>query len=307
MKIESDSTVTDLAEGLDVSPERVLDLLNRVRKQRADRRAQTLRVVHAIGAGIRMVGCGPIVLLACFLIGFVPIAAEQVQTTLTGASASQSADRARKLADLGRAETAADEWREAIRLKPTVTEYRLGLADLFRKGQDWRQLETASRDAIRADRQTGAFQNNLGDALFHQERMAEAAAAYAEAVRLHAYEAGFANNLGVALFRLGKFSDAEAAFRKSISLDRHRPHVHDNLGNALCRQARFSEAQTEYETAIRIDDSDGSYYSDLTHALLKQGKRSEALIAARNAIRHGTIDQAVCKELDLDPKTLSKQ
>jgi cytochrome c-type biogenesis protein CcmH/NrfG len=74
-------------------------------------------------------------------------------------------------------------------------------------------------DAIRLDPGNAVYHDDLGRALYDQERYEEAEDAQREAVRLNPENPVFLFNVGTDLHAQGQYAEAEAAFRKAIQLD----------------------------------------------------------------------------------------
>ena len=82
------------------------------------------------------------------------------------------------------------------------------------------------------------FHNNLGNALWGQERIAEAEASYRQALALRPGYVEAEYNLGNALAAQGRLSEAEASCRRALGLRPDYVEVHNTLGNALWGQGR---------------------------------------------------------------------
>jgi Flp pilus assembly protein TadD len=85
-------------------------------------------------------------------------------------------------------------------------------------------------------------QNNLGNLLLDQDRLAEAETAFRAAVTARPERAGPRNNLGAVLVRLGRYDEAAAQFREAIRLAPDRIGGALNLGLLYVVQGNFAEA-----------------------------------------------------------------
>jgi len=74
-------------------------------------------------------------------------------------------------------------------------------------------------DAIRLDPDNAVYHNDLGRALYDQERYEGAEEAQREAVRLNPEHPVFLFNMGTDLYAQGRYTEAEAAYRDAIRLD----------------------------------------------------------------------------------------
>jgi tetratricopeptide (TPR) repeat protein len=104
---------------------------------------------------------------------------------------------------------------------------------------DKESAQVTRPDAIRLDPGSAVYHNDLGRALYDQERFAEAEEAQREAVRLNPEHPVFLFNVGTDLHAQGRYEEDEAAYRKAIQLDR----FYDVLGAALSGQDKDVEAE----------------------------------------------------------------
>jgi tetratricopeptide (TPR) repeat protein len=187
------------------------------------------------------------------------------------------------------------------------------------KGKEYLQQKNLSdRAQIQKNKEDGAADSNLGEALRHLGDLESAGKSYQKALNLNpnlqeakmvkglikqdlgnvaatdkAIQDALAQNesaidyfnQGLALFKQKDFKGAEAAFRKAIELDSKSVLAHTNLGVVLERQGKLEEAITEYRQAIRVDPNYAFAHTSLGYALEKQGKLEEAIAEYRQGIR----------------------
>jgi arylsulfatase A-like enzyme/Flp pilus assembly protein TadD len=151
----------------------------------------------------------------------------------------------------GRADDAARELAETIRLQPDHAEAR----------------------------------NNLGHILVRQGRYPEAIAQLAEAARLRPDLAEARLGLGLAESARGNKTDAARQFAKAVRLDPTSADAHLNLGNALAGTGRPARAAREYREALRLRPDFGLAHHDLATLLARGASTTEALAHAREAVR----------------------
>jgi len=106
----------------------------------------------------------------------------------------------------------------------------------------WRDTETLWRRAASADPSCMVCQNNLGNLLLDQDRLAEAETAFRAAVTARPDSAGPRNNLGAVLVRLRRYDEAAAQFQQAIKLAPDRIGGMLNLGLLYVVQGKFAEA-----------------------------------------------------------------
>jgi tetratricopeptide (TPR) repeat protein len=104
----------------------------------------------------------------------------------------------------------ADRWRGGI----------VGTTPDEQYDADDKESAQATRlDAIRLDPGNAVYHNDLGRALYDQERYAEAEEAQREAVRLDPENPVFLFNVGTDLHAQGRYEETETAYWKAIQLN----------------------------------------------------------------------------------------
>jgi len=122
------------------------------------------------------------------------------------------------LLEQGRLGDAADEFREAVRLKPHVSDPH----------------------------------NNLGKALLAQGHIPEAIEEFGEAIRLKEDFSLAHANLGLALLQSGRVEEAERHLREAIRLEPGLAEAHDYLAALLLRQRKYFAALDAFREAVRL-------------------------------------------------------
>ena len=150
-------------------------------------------------------------------------------------------------------------------------------------------------------------QNNLGNLLLDQDRLAEAETVFRAAVTARPESAGPRNNLGTVLVRLGRFEEAAAQFREAMRLAPDRIGGAFNLGLLYVIQGKYAEALPllRHVLAQRPDRPDAQ--AALSTALVKradelrgEGRPAEADSLVRESaalVRDGSATDALPKVL----------
>jgi Flp pilus assembly protein TadD len=94
--------------------------------------------------------------------------------------------------------------------------------------------------------------NNLGNALWEQSRPGDAVVYYWRALQLQPDSPETQMNYGVALSDLGEFDEALQWLRSSLGLRPDSPEALDNIGMTLARQGLWDEALHWYERALAV-------------------------------------------------------
>jgi Flp pilus assembly protein TadD len=147
---------------------------------------------------------------------------------------------------------AIDQWREAIRLDPTLARahHDLGIA-LRGKGQ-LSEAVTQLREAVRLDPKDGTAHADLADALQENNDLDGALASYKAALELVPSSAPLHNNLGFILVRKGNLDGAIAEWREAARIDPRYPPAHINLAEALETKGDTPGAITAYERFLDL-------------------------------------------------------
>jgi Flp pilus assembly protein TadD len=115
-------------------------------------------------------------------------------------------------------------------------------AGSWRQSRVWHDSETLWRWAVSVDPACMVCQNNLGNLLLDQDRLAEAETAFRAAVTVRPESAGPRNNLGAVLVRRGRHDEAAEQFREAMRLAPDRIGGALNLGLVYLVQGKFAEA-----------------------------------------------------------------
>jgi tetratricopeptide (TPR) repeat protein len=147
---------------------------------------------------------------------------------------------------------AIEQWREAIRLDPSLVpaHHHLGLA-LRGKG-DLPGAVTALRETVRLDPKDGTAYADLGDTLQEQGDLDGALAAYQAALALVPKSAPVRNNLGYVFVKKGNLDGAIAEWREAARIDPKYPPAHINLGEALENKGDTEGAIAAYERFLEL-------------------------------------------------------
>ena len=224
-----------------------------------------------------------------------------------------------------RLEDAIAEYREAVRLSPTISDPHRSLAALLARqratlpeaiseykraialdpnyvpaylalGAAAEQLAGHLSDAVaayavaaRLDPNNADAHNRLGNVLSQEpDRVADAIAEFRTALRLRPDWVEVHLNLGAALSNLpGHLDEAIAEYRKVVAARPDYAEAHNNLANALARVPNAtSDAIAEYEAAIRLKpDYVEARYNYAVLLGFTLGRRDDAIGQLEAALR----------------------
>ncbi len=189
----------------------------------------------------------------------------------------------------GEIENAIVEYREAARLDPKDRDVRVEAAfRLYHRGR----LDLAITELHEAIRIQPALEVDhifLGIMYHEQGELSQAFAAYREALRLGGEYGG---PLRHSLEATGKSEEVFDAYREALRLHPKNPELHHEIGEICSEQGRTQEANAAYteELALlreRVDRNrnDAKVHVDLGEALFARGRRDEAFAEFRGAIK----------------------
>ena len=141
------------------------------------------------------------------------------------------------------------------------------------------------KEAIKLQPDYADAHYNLGIALLAEQKTKEAISHYKTAVKLKPDYADAHYNLGIALFAERKTGEAISHFKEAIMLMPGFADAHTNLGIALLAEGRTEEAVSSFKLAIRIDPDFSVAHYNLGNALSIQGKTEEAISHFKEAIK----------------------
>lgn len=149
----------------------------------------------------------------------------------------------------------------------------------------WASEEHLWRDSIAKAPTKARPQNNLGDVLVRQGRVAEALPHFREALRLNATFPEVHYNLGFALAHTGQLAEAVAHYRTVLRLSPTYAEAHYQLGVVLLQRGQLAEAAESLRAALRLHPADVEALNNLGLALTSQGQMVEGIGVLREALR----------------------
>lgn len=159
---------------------------------------------------------------------------------------------AEELYDHKEYDKAIEQWREAIRLDPSLVRAHHDLGLALRGDGDLAGAITALREAVRLDPKNGTTFTDLGDTLQEHGDLDDALSAYQTARTLVPNSAPLRNNLGYVFVKKGNLDDAIAEWREAARIDPKYPPAHINLGEALESKGDVQGAIAAYERFLEL-------------------------------------------------------
>ncbi|HEX8943118.1 MAG TPA: tetratricopeptide repeat protein [Gemmatimonadaceae bacterium] len=171
----------------------------------------------------------------------------------------------------------------AVTRKNFIAQTNLGY-ELAQRGR-FDEAAAEYREALRISPNYILARQNLGLALASQGKYSEAIDAYQTALRLQPANAVLRADFGLALANAQRDSDAIAQYQEALKLQPDLALAHVRLGNALVRQGNVSDAVAHYEQALRVEPSSAEAHNNLGVALASRGSLDEAVVQFSEALR----------------------
>ena len=187
-----------------------------------------------------------------------------------------------KLEQLDEAERA---YRKSIELDSNFPRPWYGLGDVLVRQDRVKEAEQAFRKAIELDPQYPCSWHGLGWVLGRLHKYDEAEQACRKAIEIDSAHVSAWVELGIVLRASGRLEEAEQAYRKAVDLDSKCDVAWANLGTVFQNLERYDEAKRAYQTAIDLKPDKPNYWADFGHLLSAVGPAAEAERLWREAIR----------------------
>jgi tetratricopeptide (TPR) repeat protein len=144
---------------------------------------------------------------------------------------------------------------KALTLDPNYIPARMSLAEALADDGKNDQAAGEYRKVLRLDPEQVDAHCNLACALAAQGKTAEAMTELQQALRLSPSDASAHCNLGNLLMDQGKLDEAASEYRAALRSKPGSPEIHSNLGAVLAQQGRRQEARDEFNEALQLDPS----------------------------------------------------
>jgi len=186
--------------------------------------------------------------------------------------------------EMGNAEFAEREWREAITVAPQdpLTLIRLGVLGL--KNQHYSEAVEFFKEALEVDPGNPDAHLYLGVTYMQTHSLELAESELRTAVSLFPLNSNARNALGMLYVGEGRAAEAEEQFRQSVEVE---PNMtgYGNLGLIHWHRGDVKLAEREWREALRLAPNDSSILNYLGLLCTKQGRYTEAVSFLRKAVK----------------------
>jgi protein O-GlcNAc transferase len=148
-------------------------------------------------------------------------------------SAEALVEAGNRSASRGALEEAAEQYRQALELRPHSAAVHGNLGSMLRRLGDLAGAIECYQRALAIDPRAAQAHNNLGNVLLQMGRPDEAIGCYEAAIAIRGDFAEAYNNLGKAHDDRGEIDQAIACYRQALSLEPGSARIHSNLVYAL--------------------------------------------------------------------------
>jgi tetratricopeptide (TPR) repeat protein len=140
----------------------------------------------------------------------------------------------------------------------------------------WKDNAALCEHALKVTSGNFVMYNNLGRALFDEDKTDAAIIHYTEALRIQPGYAAARNNLGAAYMKIGKSAEAAAELTIALNLKPEDPLAHYNLATLFARQGDLANAEAHFERALRVKPDFVDALKGSADVLERQGELAKA-------------------------------
>lgn len=159
---------------------------------------------------------------------------------------------------LGKAQRAADSFRQALQLRPGTIQFQVNLAKNLNTLKAYDQALAHCDQAIESHPDSPDVHYNRGTALYGLMRFEAAVKSYDRAIELAPEFSEAFCNRGSCFQRLGLAEKGVADFNQAIALDPGNVRALSNRGLSHRLLGRFKEAEKDFDQALSIEPDHGA-------------------------------------------------
>ena len=200
-------------------------------------------------------------------------------------SARAHVNYATELQDAGRADEAAKEFGEAIRLNPGSAKAHVSLGSLLTAKGELDDAESHFEQALRIEPKNAEYHSGYAYLLDQLGRKEQAASESETAIRLAPKSAQAHYGYGAFLEKHGQPEEAIAKYREALQLDPAYVDAHIDLGTLLLGKGELPEARGHFEKATELNPKLAQPHNYLGKILLSQGNVPQAIAQFEEALR----------------------
>jgi len=185
--------------------------------------------------------------------------------------------------EMGNAESAEREWREALKMTPHDPNTLSDLGMVYLKNQQYSEAVDFLKKSLEFDPDNAGTHLYLGVAYMDTHSLELAEPELRTAVSLFPWNSNNRNALGRLYLDEGRMAEAEEQFRRSVEIE---PNImgYGSLGLICWHRGDVKLAEQEWREALRLAPNDSSILNNLGLVCTNQGRYAEAVSFLHKAI-----------------------
>jgi tetratricopeptide (TPR) repeat protein len=200
-------------------------------------------------------------------------------------SARAHVNYATELQEAGRADEAAKEFSEAIRLSPGSAKAHVNLGSLLTAKGELANAQSHFEQALRIEPRNAEYHSGYAYLLDQLGRKDEAAVESETAIRLAPKSPQAHYGYGAFLEKQGKAEEAIVKYRQTLQLDPNHVDAHIDLGNLLFEKGETAEAREHFQKASALNPKLAQPHNYLGKVFMREGNPSQAIAQFEEALR----------------------
>jgi tetratricopeptide (TPR) repeat protein len=192
---------------------------------------------------------------------------------------------ATELQDAARADEAAKEFAEAIRLNPGSAKAHVSLGSLLMAKGELDEAQSHFAQALQVESRNAEYHSGYAYLLDQLGRKDQAAAECETAIRLAPKSPQAHYGYGAFLEKHGKPEEAIAKYRETLQYDPNHVDAHIDLGNLLFENGETAEAGEHFQKASALNPKLAQPHNYLGKVLMREGNVSQAIVQFEEALR----------------------
>ena len=190
-----------------------------------------------------------------------------------------------ELQENGRADEAAKEFTDAIRLNPGSAKAHISLASLLTTKGELGEAEGHFEQALRIEPKNAEYHSGYAYLLDELGRKEQAAAESETAIRLAPKSPQAHYGYGAFLEKHGRPEEAMAKYRQALQYDPNYVDAHIDLGNLLFETGETAQAKEHFQKASVLNPKLAQPHNYLGKVFMREGNVPQAIEQFEEALR----------------------
>jgi len=200
-------------------------------------------------------------------------------------SARAHMNYATELQEAGRADEAAKEFAEVIRLNRGSAKAHVNLGSLLTAKGEFETAQSHFQEALRIEPSNAEYHSGYAYLLDQLDRKDQAAAECETAIRLAPKSPQAHYGYGAFLEKHGQAEEAIAKYRQALQYDPNHVDAHIDLGNLLFETGDTAEAREHFQKASTLNPKLAQPHNYLGKVFMREGNVSQAISQFEEALR----------------------